>query len=161
EDANASSNFKIHRYRPRIEGLFARIERWTHKTTGEIHWRSITKDNVTTLYGKDNNSRIFDPGDSDPSRPTRIFSWLICASYDDKGNAIIYKYKPENSDNVDLSWANERNRIRSANLHLKCIKYGNRKPNRDANWDPTDPHLLRNEDWMFEVVFDYGEHDAN
>jgi hypothetical protein len=44
--------FKIQRYRPRVEGLFARIERWTKVDSGEIHWRSITKDNVTTLYGK-------------------------------------------------------------------------------------------------------------
>ncbi len=29
--------------------------------TGEIHWRSINRDNITTLYGKDNKSRIFDP----------------------------------------------------------------------------------------------------
>src|SRR5437764_6163444 len=75
--------YRVRHYRPRIEGLFARIERWTNVQTGEIHWRSITKDNVTTLYGKDNNSRIFDP---DPQHPTRIFTWIICASYDDKGN---------------------------------------------------------------------------
>jgi hypothetical protein len=39
--------FIIHRYPPRVEGLFARIERWTRIATGEIHWRSITRDNVT------------------------------------------------------------------------------------------------------------------
>ncbi|RVM04162.1 SpvB/TcaC N-terminal domain-containing protein [Sinorhizobium meliloti] len=54
-----SVEYYIHRYRPRIEGLFARIERWTNVATGEIHWRSITRDNVTTIYGKDHNSRIF------------------------------------------------------------------------------------------------------
>ena len=42
-----------------------------------------------------------------PPHPTRIFGWLICASYDDKGNAIVYRYAQENSDNVDLSQANE------------------------------------------------------
>ena len=85
--------YSIKRYRPRIEGLFARIERWTNVATGEIHWRSITKDNITTLYGKDNDARIFDPDDPDPVHPTRIFSWLICQSYDDKGNAVVYKYR--------------------------------------------------------------------
>ncbi len=50
--------YNVRRYRPRIEGLFARIERWTNQQTGESHWRSITRDNVTTLYGQDNNSRI-------------------------------------------------------------------------------------------------------
>lgn len=78
--------YTIHRYRPRIEGLFARIERWTHKLNGDVHWRSISKDNILTLYGKDTQSRIADPED-----PGRIFSWLICETRDDKGNAIVYE----------------------------------------------------------------------
>jgi len=148
--------YKVRRYRPRIEGLFARIERWTNTQTGEMHWRSISKDNITTLYGHDNNSRIFDPSDSNPDHPTRIFSWLICASYDDKGNAIVYEYAAEDATGIDLSSAHEANRMdRSANRYLKRIKYGNRTPNRDGNWTPTDPTLLS--DWMFEIVFDYGE----
>jgi hypothetical protein len=73
--------YRVRRYRPRIEGLFARIARWTKVETGETHWRSITRDNVTTLYGKDNNSRIFDPADPSPANPTRVFSWLMCESY--------------------------------------------------------------------------------
>ena len=39
----------VARYRPRVEGLFARIERWTSATGS--HWRSISRDNVTTIYG--------------------------------------------------------------------------------------------------------------
>src|SRR5215475_2650800 len=35
------ARYRIRRYRPRIEGLFARIERWTNLKTGETHWRSI------------------------------------------------------------------------------------------------------------------------
>jgi hypothetical protein len=34
--------YHIQSYRPRIEGPFARIERWTHQSDGDIHWRSIT-----------------------------------------------------------------------------------------------------------------------
>jgi hypothetical protein len=49
KDDTTAPGYVIHRYRPRIEGLFARIERWTRVTTGEIHWRSITRDNVTRL----------------------------------------------------------------------------------------------------------------
>src|SRR5215213_3876260 len=49
-------DYRIEPYRPRIEGMFARIERWTDLATGVVHWRSITRDNVTTLYGRDNNS---------------------------------------------------------------------------------------------------------
>ena len=60
----------VHRYRPRIEGLFARIERWSKiGSPGDVHWRSISKDNILTLYGYDANSRIADPLDA-----SRIFS---------------------------------------------------------------------------------------
>ena len=149
DDASAPG-FTIHRYRPRVEGLFARIERWTNRTTGEIYWRSITRENVTTLYGRDNNSRIFDPADPDPAHPTRIFTWLICASYDDKGNAIVYEYAAENDAGVDQTQANERNRTRSANRYLKRIKYGNRV----SRLVQPDLSLAT---WLFEVVFDYDE----
>ncbi len=142
-----TSTYKIRRYRPRIEGLFARIERWTD-AQGISHWRAISKDNITTLYGYTEASRIFDPADE-----KRIFSWLICESYDDKGNVIVYEYAKENSTNVDATQANERNRTdntRSVNRYLKRIKYGNKQSRLD-NQD------YQQQGWHFQVVFDYGE----
>jgi hypothetical protein len=121
-DEDERDGYKIRGYRPRIEGLFARIERWT-SDGGDVHWRSISKDNILTVYGRDEKSRIFDPEDE-----SRIFSWMICESYDDKGNAIVYVYEHENENGIDLSQANESNRLRTANRYLKRIKYGNRKP---------------------------------
>jgi hypothetical protein len=153
-------DYRIHRYRPRIEGLFARIERWTNvNDPADVHWRSISKDNILTLYGKDANSRIADPDD-----PTRIFSWLICETRDDKGNAVIYEYKPEDSSGIDLTQVHERNRTpqsRSAQRYLKRIRYGNRSPLLDNQGQR--PVFLTNSQisnagWLFEVVFDYGEH---
>jgi RHS repeat-associated protein len=140
----------IRRYRPRIEGLFARIERWTNQETGDIHWRSISRDNITTVYGKDNNSRIFDPADPWPDHPSRIFSWLICQNYDDKGNAIVYEYTAENDQKIDRTLTNECNRVRTANRYLKRIKYGN-KTSRLIH-----PDLAATE-WLFEMLFDYDE----
>jgi len=143
--------YRIRQYRPRIEGLFARIERWTAVDSGETHWCSISKDNITTLYGQTTESRI-----ADSDEPTRIFSWRICDSYDDKGNGIRYEYKAENSDGVNTAQAHEGNRTtesRSSNRYLKRIKYGNRTPRQ-----PNEDLSLRT-DWMFEVVFDYGEHN--
>jgi RHS repeat-associated protein len=150
KDDVSAPGFTIHRYRPRIEGLFARIERWTNRTTREIHWRSITRENVTTVYGHDNNSRIFDPEGPDPAHPTRIFTWLICTSYDDKGNAIVYEYAAEDDAGVDRTLANERNRMRTANRYLKRVKYGNRVSRL------VQPDLSQ-ATWLFEVVFDYDE----
>jgi RHS repeat-associated protein len=166
-------DYRVRRYRPRIEGLFARIERWTNESEPtDVFWRSISKDNITTWYGKTRDSRIGEsridgPRIVDPSDARRIFSWLICESYDDKGNAIIYEYKSEDSHRIfedeqgqSVASAHERNRDnsgRTANRYLKRIKYGNRTPNRNATtWRP-DPAQLSNETWMFEVVFDYGE----
>src|SRR5262245_53947208 len=39
--------YRVQRYRPRVEGLFARIERLTDEATGMSHWRATTRDNVT------------------------------------------------------------------------------------------------------------------
>ena len=90
--------YRIQRYRPRIEGLFARLERWCNvNDAGDCFWRSINRDNITTWYGKTSESRIADPDD-----PTRIFSWLLCESHDDKGNVMVYEYKAEDSTNVNM-----------------------------------------------------------
>lgn len=153
--------YNLERYRPRIEGSFSRIERWTSQADPkDSFWRSISKDNITTWYGRTEESRIADPSD-----PTHIFSWLLCESYDDKGNVIAYQYKAENSDGVVESQAHERNRsrdTRKANRYLKHIRYGNRTPYFpqlliDQPW-PTVP---ADDKWFFEVVFDFGEHQGD
>jgi RHS repeat-associated protein len=159
--------YRIQRFRPRIEGLFARIERWTNLAEpADVFWRSISRDNITTWYGKSAESRI-----ADPSEPARIFSWLICQTHDDKGNVIVYRYKPEDSTGVDLALSHERNRndqTRSANRYLKRICYGNRVPylpilQATAPWpEPPGANALdASQDWLFEVVCDYEEHDVN
>ncbi len=140
--------YTIHRYRPRIEGLFARIERWTNQADpSDISWRSISKNNVTAWYGKTPESRIADSED-----PRKIFRWLVCETYDDKGNAMVYRYIAEDSAQVDVSLAHERNRTaagRSVNRYLKRVQYGN-KTSRLIQPDPAQM------DWSFELVFDYG-----
>ena len=146
--------FRVRRYRPRIEGLFARVERWSSLADpNEVFWHSISRDNVTTFYGKTAESRIADPSDA-----SRIFSWLICESYDDKGNAALYSYKAEDSVGVDRSRANERNRTAVANRYLKRIRYGNTRSHLDPAFASRDAWKQATK-WLFEVVLDYGEHD--
>jgi RHS repeat-associated protein len=148
-------DYLVQGYRPRIEGLFARIERWRDLDSGEAHWRTISSANVTTVYGATADSRIFDPAD-----PRRVFSWLICLTYDDTGNAARYEYVPEDSAGVDVALPSERNRTarsRSANRYLKRIRYGNTQP-----WRPDIGAIAAGADpgggWLFETVFDYGDH---
>jgi hypothetical protein len=85
-DANGQhprEGHRIDRYRPRVEGLYARIERWTDEKSGIAHWRSISRDNVTSIFGQSPEARI-----ADPENPRRIFKWLLEKSADGKGNII-------------------------------------------------------------------------
>lgn len=142
-DSQSVPGYTIHRYRPRIEGAFARIERWT-SDKGDVHWRSISPDNVLTIYGRTADDRIVDP-----ANPARVFSWLISETRDDRGNAIVYSYKRD-----------------GVNRYLKSIRYGNRTSLLDKNDGYRRPLELTDDqralaDWMFELVFDYGEHDPD
>jgi Salmonella virulence plasmid 65kDa B protein len=86
---------------------------WRNNTNGQSHWRVISRDNVTSIYGQSRNSRSADPADN-----TCVFSWLLELSYDDKGRIIIYEYKPEDSTNVARS-LHEEHRSVTANRYLK------------------------------------------
>jgi RHS repeat-associated protein len=167
--------YRARRYRPRIEGLFSRIERWSKVgSPSDVHWRSISKDNILTLYGHDASSRIADPLDAG-----RIFSWLICESRDDNGNGIRYLYKKEDGayqarpGQADpFKQTHQFNRglafdpRRTAQRYLQRVLYGNLEPLLDAQGlrprflsDLPDPPTDTSADWLFEVRFDYGELD--
>ena len=158
-----TEGWRVRRYLPRIEGVFARIERWSKiNTPDDVHWRTLSKDNVLSIYGLNGNARIHDPQDA-----SRIFTWLLCEMRDDKGNAIVYRYQAEDGVGVDLARAHQNNRgagnatARGANRYLKHIFYGNRSSLLDAQ--AQRPRFLSqqqrdNAEWLFEVVLDYGDH---
>ncbi len=154
EKPSPDGNFTIRFYRPRIEGLFARIERWTENITGRIKWRVITRDNTTTLYGWTDGSVISNPADA-----RRIFEWLPEFLFDDKGNCAQYIYKKEDHTGFDTSLLHNRNRFRSGavtytNLYPDKILYGNVKPYiQSENIFPAEA------DYMFQTAFDYGTTD--
>lgn len=145
-------------YRPRIEGGFSLIEKIT-EANDNVYWRVTTGANVASIFGKSTSARIADPAD-----PSRIFKWLLEFSYDDKGNCYQYEYKQEDLNGV-APVVYEKNRLNgnatSANTYLKRIKYGNKShfniSSLDlANWSA----FLSKQVYLFEMVFDYGEHDA-
>jgi RHS repeat-associated protein len=146
--------FTIRNYRPRIEGLFAKIERWTQKSNGIVKWRVITKDNVTTLFGWTSDSIIRDPKD-----PDKIYEWFPEFVFDDKGNCSQYIYKKEDKIDFDESLLHNRNRLKNGNitytnLYLEKILYGNKTPYKQFGY------AFPNEsDYLFKTVFDYGTTD--
>jgi len=155
ERDSADGLFTIRNYKPRIEGLFARIERWTEKVHGKIKWRVITKDNVTTLFGWTDNSIL-----ANPDNATMIYEWLPEFVFDDKGNCSHYIYKHEDDTGFDTSLLHNRNRfagghINYTNLYPEKIMYGNKIPYKKFG----DAFLLES-DYLFQTVFDYGTTDV-
>lgn len=148
--------FTIRNFIPRIEGLFARIERWTEKTTRRIKWRVITKENSTTLFGWTDNSIISNPADS-----TKIYEWLPEFVFDDKGNCSQYIYKKEDKIGFDESMLHNRNRFKAdeityTNLYIDKVLYGNKTPYIQFG----NPFPIET-DYMFQTVFDYGTTDLD
>ncbi len=148
--------YTIRFYKPRIEGLFARIERWQHKTDGQIKWRVITKDNLTTLFGWSSSSVITDPKDAN-----KIFKWLPEFVFDDKGNCSHYIYKKEDDKGFNAGLLHHKNRLENGsitytNLYLERVLYGNKTPYK--NFNDAYPSIS---DYLFQTVLDYGEYDTN
>jgi len=154
----SSVDYTVRRYRPRVEGAFSRIERWTRDSDGDIHWRVWTGDNTLSVFGFDETHRVADPHDS-----SRVFNWLLQAVVDARGNAMAWEYKPEDLTNLPSPVAaNERNRGSEANVHPKRCFWS---PKSSAKQSDVLDYFdgsggLDRADWLFELVFDYGEHSA-
>lgn len=142
------SDYTITPYRPRIEGGFARIERWTVTATGDTHWRVLSANNSCTYYGLTTASRVYDPQD-----PSRVFEWLLCQGHDDKGNLALLNYKTEDGVGIP-SMLCERNKPgKCTQVYLSSVWYGNIQPYVEGDVVPGEDQFL------FRAVFDYGEHD--
>ncbi len=144
-------NKTITRYRPRIEGSFARIEKI--EENGNIYWRARTKENAVSVFGKSDEAKLFSPVAGEENK---IFKWCLEYSYDDKGNITRYFYKKEDKANVFFSLP-EKNRLQDVapftNIYLKSVHYGNKTAFYEGDHLPSE--------FLFELVFDYGEHDAD
>jgi len=156
--------YLITRYRPRTEGLFARIEKW--EKNGDVHWRATTKENITSIYGRTENARIIDPAwHADPLKKHRVYEWLLEETLDAKGNHILYEYVQENSDNNSIEEIYEQNRT-YAQAYIRRILYGNTPdaldaakrvgPQRDGT-DHENSTETRPRHYLFEVLFDYDD----
>ncbi|MCW3083676.1 MAG: hypothetical protein JWP12_1042 [Bacteroidetes bacterium] len=146
--------FKIRNYKPRIEGLFARIERWMEKNNQRIKWRVITRENTTTLFGWTDNAIVANPAD-----PTKIYEWLPEFVFDDKGNCTQYVYKKEDETGFDESLIHNRNRVKNGlitytNRYPEKVLYGNKTP-----YKKFDDEFPNESDYLFSTVFDYGEYN--
>ncbi len=161
------NGYTVKRYRPRVEGSFSRIEKITHSEHG-TYWKVTTRSNIATIFGRDPKARIADPSD-----PKRIFQWMPEFSYDDKGNWIQYHHKNDINTHVDPllnrdesipNTVYNKNRKNGnalyTNTYLKRVTYGNRRAYYANTETPYDPQEPNDPAYFFELVLDYGEHNA-
>ncbi len=158
-DTFPHDGYTITRYRPRTEGLFAKIEKWV-KNEGNVHWRGTTKENVTSIYGKSPSARIVDPDHSD-----HIFEWLLEETFDAKGNHILYEYLQDDPDQK-IDGIQEQNR-RYTQAYIRRILYGNTPDSLRVEKragpvrENSTNHISNNaidtipRHYVFEVLFDY------
>ncbi len=118
------------RYRPRTEGLFARITH--HRGDGGDYWIVESKDGLVSRYG---TRRVggFPAGEADPAAVAdpdnlrHVFAWRLTETTDPFGNRIEYRYeRDENPVDGPHRWDQ---------LYLSEIRYVD-------YGDPTDPKYL-------------------
>lgn len=127
-------------YRTRVETSHTRIEQWLRLSDGDMHWRSVSTENATYVFGQSDAARIFDP-----ANPAHVAEWLCESLLTDLGDKTLYSYKADNADNIpDLPSSAGRSNI--AQKYLSEIRYG--------AYDRAGATQ-----YSVIVVFDYGEYD--
>ena len=102
------------RYRPRTEGLFARI---THLESGQAdYWEVRSRNGLISLYGDPNPVTPESPTVRFPDNTGRIFTWPLTETRDPFGNRIEYLYEREPNPSVGPHHWDQ--------VYPKTIRYG-------------------------------------
>jgi RHS repeat-associated protein len=102
----------VTRFRPRTEGLFARIER--HRDAANDHWEVASKDGLVSLYGTP-AQRGTDPATlNDPAAAGKVFAWKLSETRDSYGNRIVYEYERDTGVECPRSFSQ---------LYLRRVQY--------------------------------------
>jgi RHS repeat-associated protein len=123
------------RYRPRTEGLFARIEH--HSDSQTDHWEVRSKDGLVSVYGTPLSIQSDPAVIANPENRRQVFHWKLSETKDPFGNVIRYDYERQSGDTADHLWDQ---------LYLKRIRYA----------DYTDPEAGE-EKFLISVTFNYEE----
>lgn len=138
---------RVVRYWPRVERDFSLRELWQPEDGSAPFWLIHGADGSLRLYGKAADSRREDPED-----PQRISVWLLCESMNAHHEHICYVYKCDDQGaDAALGY--------SAQRYLERVCYGNLDGSEHLYaWTVEDPVGL---DWLFQLIFDYGERTAS
>ncbi len=108
----ASPALGVTRYRPRTEGLFARIDH--HRGPRNDYWEVRSRDGLISLYGKPGAAGDDPTVIADPADRTRIFAWQLTRTTDPFGNRIEYEYDRDLGEASFHAWDQ---------LYLRRIRY--------------------------------------
>ncbi|MBX0293215.1 hypothetical protein K3G63_22410 [Hymenobacter sp. HSC-4F20] len=88
----------VAQYRPRTEGMFARIEHYRYHDNGPNYWQVRTTDGLISTYGEPElpvaaagNLAVL----ADPEHPAHVLAWHLTRTVDPLGNEIRYGYRRE------------------------------------------------------------------
>ena len=104
-------------YRPRTEGLFARIIHHK-KTNGENYWEVRSKDGLISFYGTPDSEGNDPCVIANPENRKAIFAWCLSKTVDPYGNEIVYEYERDFGSAQSPS-----NPHKYDQLYLTSIKY--------------------------------------
>jgi hypothetical protein len=123
------------RYRPRTEGLFARIEH--HRDSLTDHWEVCSKDGLVSVYGTPLSVQNDPAVIANPEDQNQIFQWKLTETRDPFGNTIRYDYERDLGDTADHLWDQ---------LYLRRIRYVNYADSQAGD-----------EKFLISVTFNYEE----
>jgi hypothetical protein len=109
EESEAST-----RYRPRTEGLFARIDH--HHASAQDYWEVGSRDGLISFYGTPDAIGADRAVIADPLNRSKIFAWNLSETRNRFGNRIRYEYLRDLGEEGPRSWDQlYLQRIQSAN----------------------------------------------
>jgi RHS repeat-associated protein len=100
------------RYRPRTEGLFARIEH--HRDPSNDYWEVRGRDRLVSLYGTPATAGSDPATLADPENRNKVFFWKLTQTTDPFGNRIVYDYERDAGAEGSQRWDQ---------LYLRRVRY--------------------------------------
>lgn len=89
-------------YKPRTEGLFARIIRY--QSTEDAYWEVHSKDGLVSTYRTPNSRATDEAVIANPAKREKVFAWHLQWTADTFGNEIVYEYERDLGKTDERHW---------------------------------------------------------
>ncbi|MBD8109096.1 SpvB/TcaC N-terminal domain-containing protein [Erwinia persicina] len=147
--ADLGGEFTVHAYRARTETTLTRLEFWVPEGDGGTDfWVAYEPDGQVHLMGRNAQARISNPEDA-----SQTAVWLQESSVSLTGEQIYYQYRAEDDAGCEDA-EKSAHPAATAQRYPAAVWYGNRKAARELPALSSAPVAG---DWLFTLVFDYGE----